>query len=227
MKEQQGAIRILIADDHPVVREGLTKLLDAENEFEVVGQAADGLEALECVRRLRPDVLVLDLSMPRSSGMDVLRELSKTEPSCRVIVMAAALERGQIIDALQLGARGVILKDAATALLFKGIRTVVAGQFWIGRDSISDLIGYLRQGQSTEAQPRTQKFGLTRRELQILGVVVAGYTNKEIAARFSLSEDTVKHHLTNIFDKLGVSSRLELALFAINHHLVDDGNKAR
>ncbi len=227
MKEQQGAIRILIADDHPVVREGLTKLLDAENEFKVVGQAADGLEALECVRRLRPDVLVLDLSMPRSSGMDVLRELSKTEPSCRVIVMAAALERGQIIDALQLGARGVILKDAATALLFKGIRTVVAGQFWIGRDSISDLIGYLRQGQVTEAQPRTQKFGLTRRELQVLGVVVAGYTNKEIAARFSLSEDTVKHHLTNIFDKLGVSSRLELALFAINHHLVDDGNPAR
>jgi DNA-binding NarL/FixJ family response regulator len=121
----------------------------------------------------------------------------------------------------------VILKDAATSLLFEGIRRVVAGEYWIGRESVSDVIRYLVRGETGEAHARKQKFGLTPRERQIVGAVVAGYTNKEIAGRFSLSEDTVKHHLSNIFDKLGVSSRLELALFAVNHQLVDEGNSAR
>jgi DNA-binding NarL/FixJ family response regulator len=220
-------IRILIADDHPIVREGLGKLLATEDGFKVVGQAADGVEALGGVRRLRPDVLLLDVAMPRASGMDVLSELSKSESPCHVIVLTAALERKQIADALRLGARGVILKDAATSLLFEGIRRVVAGEYWIGRESVSDVIRYLVRGETGEAHARKQKFGLTPRERQIVGAVVAGYTNKEIAGRFSLSEDTVKHHLSNIFDKLGVSSRLELALFAVNHQLVDEGNSAR
>jgi two-component system, NarL family, nitrate/nitrite response regulator NarL len=225
MKKPPSPIRIVIADDHPVVRDGLVKLLEAEDGFEVVGQAADGLEALERVRKLQPDILVLDLAMPRSTGFDVLGELSRDEHRCRVIVLAASLERGQVVDALQLGAHGVVMKDAATALLFKSIRTVMAGQYWIGRQGISDLIAYLRdKKQSTEVQPRRHLFGLTPRELQILGVVVLGFGNKEIAAHFSLSEDTVKHHLSNIFDKLGVSNRLEAALFAIHHHLVDDGD---
>jgi DNA-binding NarL/FixJ family response regulator len=220
-------IRIFIADDHPIVREGLGKLLATEDGFKVVGQAADGVEALGGVRRLRPDVLLLDVAMPRASGMDVLSELSKSESPCHVIVLTAALERKQIADALRLGARGVILKDAATSLLFEGIRRVVAGEYWIGRESVSDVIRYLVRGETGEAHARKQKFGLTPRERQIVGAVVAGYTNKEIAGRFSLSEDTVKHHLSNIFDKLGVSSRLELALFAVNHQLVDEGNSAR
>jgi DNA-binding NarL/FixJ family response regulator len=220
----ERSIRIVIADDHPVVRDGLCKLLDTEEGFEVVGQTADGIDALESVRRLTPDVLILDMSMPRLSGMEVLRELSTTEQHCRVILLAAALERRHIIEALRLKARGVVLKDAPTALLFKSIRTVMAGQYWIGRESVSELIGYLTERQSADAQPQTRTFGLTKRELQIVGVVVAGYTNKEIAARFSLSEDTIKHHLSNIFDKLGVSSRLELALFAMNHHLVEDAS---
>jgi two-component system nitrate/nitrite response regulator NarL len=226
MKKRQSQIRILIADDHPVVREGLRRLLDAEADFNVVGQAADGVEALELVRELRPDVLMLDLMMPRSSGMEVLRELSKTATNCRVILLAAALERAQIVEALQLGGRGVVLKEAATDLMFKSIRTVMAGQYWIGRESISDLIGYLRERQPAEAPPSKPNFGLTRRELQIVAVIVAGYTNKDIAERFKLSEDTVKHHLSNTFDKLGVSNRLELALFAINHKLVEEDHPA-
>jgi DNA-binding NarL/FixJ family response regulator len=222
--DMKKPFRIVIADDHPVVRDGLSKLLDAEADFEVVGCAADGLEAVELVRRLHPDVLMLDLAMPRSSGMETLRELAKADMACRVILLAAAMERDQIIEALQLGARGVVLKDAPTHLLFKCVRAVMAGQYWIGQDGVSDLISHLRKGQGpiTGAKPSKPKFGLTRRELQVVGLIVAGYMNREIAERFSLSEDTVKHHLSNIFDKLGVSNRLELALFAINHHLVDE-----
>ncbi len=224
--KQPRPIRIVIADDHAIVREGLSKLLGAEEDFQVVGQAADGLEAVQLVQRLHPDALVLDLAMPRASGMDVLRELCKLASDCRAIVLTASLERGQIVEAIQLGARGVVLKDAATALLFKSIRTVVAGQYWIGREAISDLVGYMRQGQAAEARPVHATFGLTPRELQIVAVVVAGHTNKDIARSFSLSEDTVKHHLSNIFDKVGVSTRLELALFAIHHRLVDGSEAA-
>jgi DNA-binding NarL/FixJ family response regulator len=218
-----GRVRIVIADDHPIVREGLSQLLGAEPGLEVVGQAADGVEAIALVRELKPDILMLDLAMPRRSGMEVLQDVTSSVPSCRVIVLAGSLEPGQFVQALQFGARGIVMKDAATKLLCKSIPTVMAGQYWVGRESLSDVIGYLRTTQAVASpSPPKPKYGLTPRELQIMAAVVAGYTNKDIAGRFSRSEDTIKHHLSNIFDKLGVSNRLEAALFAINHHLVDD-----
>jgi DNA-binding NarL/FixJ family response regulator len=220
MPEKTESIRILIADDHPIVRDGLRRLLETEPDFQVVGQAADGREAVKLVREVQPDVLLLDLSMPRLPGLEVLRELSDSASPVRTILLAAAIEKEQIIEALQMGARGVVLKESATQLLFKGIRTVMAGQYWVGREKVSDLVAALRGLVASGGEKPDKNFGLTRRELEIVSTIVAGYTNRDIAQKFSLSEDTVKHHLTHIFDKLGVSSRLELAMFAVNHRIV-------
>ena len=213
--------RILIADDHTIFRDGLRRLLESEPEFQVVGEAADGAEAIQLVQQLKPDILLLDLAMPRMPGLETLRELASQGQSVRVILLTAAIEKRQIIEALQTGARGVVMKDAATQLLLKGIRTVMGGQFWVGREAVADMVGYLRDKAAQQPPSPAKAYGLTKRELEILSTIVSGLSNKEIAQKFSLSEDTVKHHLTNIFDKVGVSSRLELALFAINHRLVE------
>ena len=220
MPKEQSLIRILIADDHPIVRDGLRRLLETEPDFRVVGQAADGREALRLASKLTPDILLLDLAMPRVPGLEVLRELSASESPVRTILLTAAIEKEQIIEALQIGARGVVLKESATELLFKSIRTVMAGQYWVGRAEVGDLVQTLRGLIASSGKPKEKSLGLTRRELEILSAVVGGLSNKEIARQFSLSEDTVKHHLSHMFDKLGVSNRLELAMFAVNHHLV-------
>jgi DNA-binding NarL/FixJ family response regulator len=221
-------IRVAIADDHPVMLEGLDRLLQTEAGFDVVGQAATGADAVKLVKRLQPDVLMLDVDMPQGSGMDVLRELAKTQTDCRVILIGGELTRQQSLEAVRLGARGLVTRDTNTSLIFKSIRTVMTGQYWIGRDAISDLIQCLLPGQPsqpTETEPETEpRFRLTQRELQIVAAVVAGYANREIADRLSLSENTVKHHLSSVFAKLGVANRLELALFAINHQLIAEGD---
>lgn len=220
MDKSQKTIRILIADDHPIFRDGLRKLLEAEPGLKVVGEACDGAEAVAMARQLTPDILLLDLAMPRLPGIEALRELVSTPTPVRTILLTAAIERAQIVEALQLGARGVVLKESATQMLLRSIRTVMAGQYWVGRESVSDLVATLRDLMPSGGEQARQKlFGLTPRELQVVSAIVAGYTNKDIAQKFTISEQTVKHHLTNIFDKLGVSTRLELALFAVNHHL--------
>ena len=215
-------IRIVIADDHPIFRDGLRRLLEAEPDLKVIGEACDGAEAVKLAHQLKPDILLLDLAMPRHPGLEALRDLSAEQQAnpVRVILLTAAAEKSQIVEALQLGARGVVLKDSATQLLLKSIHTVMTGEYWVGRESVSNLVQYLRiQMQSTQEDARQRKYGLTPRELEIVSAVVAGYSNKEIAEYFKISEDTVKHHLSNIFDKLGVSTRLELALFAVNQAL--------
>ena len=135
--------------------------------------------------------------------------------------MTAAVENRQMAEALQIGARGVVMKEAATQILLKAIRAVMSGQYWVGREPVADLAQYLKAHAAGQQNAKAKSYGLTRREIEILSTIVSGLSNKEIAQKFSLSEDTVKHHLTNIFDKLGVSSRLELALFAINNRLIE------
>src|ERR1700758_3841250 len=216
------SVRLVIADDHPIFRDGLRRLLESESDLKVIGEASDGLEAVKLARQLKPDILLLDLAMPRQPGLEALRELSSGPGSnpVRVILLTAAAEKKQIVEALHLGARGVVLKDSAPQLLLKSIHTVMAGEYCVGRESVSNLVQYLRNlVQSSGEEARQKKFGLTPRELEVVSAVVAGYSNKEIAEHFKISEDTVKHHLSNIFDKLGVSTRLELALFAVNQAL--------
>ena len=214
------SVRILIADDHPIFRDGLKRLLESESDLKVIGEACDGIEAVELVRKLRPEILLLDLAMPRRPGLEALREINTDSFPVRVILLTAAAEKEQIVEALQLGARGVVLKDSATQILLKSIRAVMHGEYWVGRESVSNLVQYLRSLiDSSATASRRKRYGLTPRELEIISAVVAGYANKEVAEHFKISEDTVKHHLSNIFDKLGVSTRLELALFAVNQSL--------
>ena len=224
MPEAAHLIRILIADDHPIFRDGLRRLLEADPGLKVVGEAADGIEALKLAIKLKPDILLLDLAMPRQTGLDTLPELANSCPNLRIIVLTAAVEKPEIVRALQMGARGVVMKESATQLLLQSIRAVMKGEFWVGRDSVSDLVQFLREGIRGPRlkEPLRKDFGLTPRELDVVAAIVAGYTNRDVAQKFSISEDTVKHHLTNIFDKLGVSNRLELALFAVHHKLVGD-----
>jgi len=221
MNKVAHGICVLIADDHPIFRAGLRRVLEAGNGFVVGGEAADGEEAIRLARQIKPDILLLDLSMPHRSGLEVLDELSRLDLRVRPIVLTAAIEPPQIVQALQLGARGVIIKVTASELLLKSIRAVVAGQYWIGQESVSDLVKALRGLVPQVAEEARRKtFGLTPREQEIISVIVLGYTNKSIAEKFSISEDTVKRHLTNIFDKLGVSNRLELALLTLKNNLV-------
>jgi len=222
VQDARKPIRVLIADDHPVLREGLTRLLQTQSDMTVVGEAGNGKEAIEKVRALHPDVLLLDWSMPMASGLDALRSLSKMRGfTVKPIVLTADIEQSDAVEALKTGARGIVLKDSATQLLLKAIRTVVAGEYWIGRDQTPLLVDALR-APVNEVSRAANTFGLTPRELQIISAIVNGSTNKVIASDFGISEQTVKNHLTAIFDKTGVSNRLELVLFASKNKLTDE-----
>jgi two-component system nitrate/nitrite response regulator NarL len=217
VNERSAAVRIVIADDHPIFRDGLKGLLESEPGFTVVGEAADGVEAVRVTQTLRPDVLLLDVAMPRMSGLDTLSALSGL--STRVIILAASISEGGVLKAIQLGARGVVLKEAATRQLLEGIHRVVCGKYVVGDGAVECLAEAL---QNPVPGQNAKRFNLTRRELDIIAAIVAGQSNKEIADHLSISVQTVKHHLTSIFDKTGASSRLELASFAFSHRLVAD-----
>ncbi len=215
------AVRILIADDHPLFRYGLRKFLESQPGFTVVGEAGDGDEAVKLVGKIKPDILLLDVAMPRQPGLEALRELADTPTPVRTILLTAAIEKTEIVEALQLGARGVVLKESASELLLKAMHAVLDGQYWVGRESVSDLVQTLRSVLPCSAAGAPKKtYGLTPRELEIVAAVAAGASNKDIAVKFSISEATVKHHLTSIYNKVGASNRLELALFAIDRGFV-------
>ena len=221
MEESAPTINIVISDDHALFREGLRKLLEAEPGISIVGEAVDGEETVKLVGELKPHILLLDLSLPKLSGLEVLAELGKLEIKTRTIILTAAIEREQVIAALQLGVRGIVLKHSALQLLLKSIRCVNEGQYWVGQEGVSDLIHALRRMKpSHSASTAGRNLGLSSREMEVIALIVAGYTNKDLARELGISENTAKHHLTNIFDKLGVSNRLELVLYAVDHELV-------
>ena len=212
-------IRILIVDDHPLVRDGLRALLTSLPEFRVVADTGDGDEAIRLARELQPDVMLLDFSMPRKSGLDVMRELSGAMPRLRTILMTAGVQKLDMLRMLQYGVKGIVMKGGPTELLFNCMRKVHRGELWIGRDTVTDLLDLLAATEKGQATGARRDFGLTTREREIVRMIVEGEPNKAIAQRLSIAEDTVKHHLTSSFDKTGTSSRLELALFALEHGL--------
>ena len=219
---EKKPVRIVIADDHPIFREGLKRLLETDPALSVVGQASGGFDAVRLVREFAPDILLLDFAMPHGSGLDALRELAELGGTTRTVLLTADIDRGDTVVALQLGARGVVLKESATDLLLKCIRSVAAGQYWVGHERVSDLVDSLRRAGQDDGQAAPAS-RLTRRELDIVAAIVEGAPNRDIAAQLGMSEQTVKNHLSHVFDKLGVSSRLELALYAMHHRLLANG----
>jgi DNA-binding NarL/FixJ family response regulator len=229
------AARVVIADDECMFKACLRQLLavppsvvkdvygvDVGAGFEVVGEAGSGEETIEAVRTARPDLLLLDVSMPRLSGLDALRAIGASCDTTRTIILSGGLDKTELLMAVQLGARGVVLKDCATELLFEAMTRVLAGQSWVGQTLIADLMDVVRNlPQLTGRAARPQPFGLTPREREVLSLVVEGCANKEIANRFAVSEETIKHHLTRMFDKVGAANRLELALTATRNGLVN------
>lgn len=212
--EPPDPVTVAIADDHPIFRDGLRKLLESEPGFRVVGEAADGSMARALAERERPDVLLLDLAMPKMGGLEVLEAIRAT--AARVIVLTAAISDANVLRAIQLGASGIVLKETASRQLLSDIRRVMSGDFVMGPEVLSELVTASRR---EEREPTTRPFNLTTRERELVAAVVGGRSNKEIADQMGISIQTVKHHLTNIFDKTGVSSRLELALFALRQGL--------
>ena len=206
--------RIMIADDHPIFRDGLKRLLESEPGFAIVGECADGGDAVSMVASLKPDVLLLDVAMPNGGGLGALAELATTPT--KVILLTAGIEARDLLQAIKLGARGLVLKESATRQLIDGIHRVMEGKFVMDADVTDDLAGAIQRHESRSVK----RYGLTAREREIVAAIAAGETNRDIAARLSISTQTVKHHLTNIFDKTGISTRLELALLAIREDLV-------
>lgn len=224
-EERDGYIQIVIADEHPIRRDSLRALLERQPDFKVVGVAPDGNSAVRLCKTYKPDILLLNIQMPGKNGMDVLNELQASKALVRPLLFAASLSTSDLRRALQLGARGVILETSSTQMLMDGIRGVMADQYWISHELGASMMEDLQSGTaSLKAKSTPRAFDLTPRQLEIIGNVVTGCSNAEIAEKLSLSEQTVKHHLSSIFDKLGVFNRLELALFAINHGLVDDND---
>ncbi|MBI2816521.1 MAG: response regulator transcription factor [Acidobacteria bacterium] len=179
MSSSSEAISIVIADDHALVRESLRALLGNEPGITIVGDAGDGQQAVSVTTLLRPDILLLDMNMPRLNGIQVLRALEPLRLHTRVIMVVAAIEKSEILQALELGARGVIFKHSPSDVLLKSIQMIRAGQFWIGNEAVADLISHVRlMRRAPGSHMSRDSFGLTTRELEIVGAVAAGYSNK-------------------------------------------------
>jgi len=216
-------IAIAIADDHPVFRDGLAEVLQMEDGFRVVGKACNGSEALELVEKHQPQILLLDLFMPGMDGLATLRALRERHSATRIIVLTASEDRAHLVEAMQVGASGIVLKQDTTSVLIKSIRRVHAGEIWLHlstTQAVMEGVGPAPVAVPPPAWPRDeQPASLTRKEMEVVRLVAQGLRNREIAARMFISEQTVKNHLRAIFEKLHVGDRLELALFAIHHIL--------
>jgi len=219
----KAKIRIAIADDHPIFRDGLRRLLLLEDDLEVVGQVEDGLQVSELLQQCDPDILLLDLNMPGLGGLAALQTMQAKASRTRVILLTASDNRQDFIQALKLGSGGIVLKQAATDLLISSIRRVHAGELCMDSNTTAAVIrGFVAQEAAPQpqiappaAQSKSERYSLSPRETEIVHLVTQGFKNKDIAEKMSISEQTVKNHLHNIFDKLQVSDRLELALCVV------------
>ena len=219
MSKNRSSIRILVADDHAMFREGVRKLLEAADDVEIVGEASNGFECTKLLAQLKPEILLLDLRMPEKGGLGVLEKVKFDSLLTRVIVLTAADDERDVVRAMRLGARGIVLKQSASDLLLKSIRKVHDGEIWLDGHMTGRVIDAFKK--SSESGQRQEKPLLSNREKQVVQLAAQGFRNREIGEKLFISEQTVKNHLRNIFDKLGVSDRLELVLYAIHHRLID------
>jgi DNA-binding NarL/FixJ family response regulator len=228
------SVRVVLADDECLFRASLRQLLSAPPSvlrdvygvdvgmgFEVVGEASSGQETIRVVQSVDPDLLLLDLSMPCMTGLEAVRGLRSGHGHLPMIMLAGTIEKADLLQAVQLGVRGLLLKDSPTEVLFEAIMSVLAGRCWLGPTLVTDLLETVRPLLPSSDRPASQTpWKLTARERQVLGMVAAAHGNKEIARRFAVSEETIKHHLTRLFAKVGAATRLELAMLATQHGIV-------
>lgn len=214
-------IRILIADGHPIVREGLRHVIQQEKDFELIGEAEDGSMLLGHVSHLNPDILIMELKLPHLDGFAAIRTLQLNSPQTRILLFTASESKDDFVEAMKLGCSGIVLKNTPVDLIAKSIRKVQSGEIWLDSNTTAAV---MRQfATTTEYTHQNGKFRertlLSQREREIIVLIAQGYKNKEIAEKMFITEQTVKNHLHNVFDKLGVSDRLELALYAIHNSL--------
>ena len=215
------AIKLVIADDHSMIREGLKQLLELEGQFKVIAEASDGVECLEILSKEAPDVLLLDINMPNKNGLDVLKELNQSgNRKIKVLVLTVHNEVEYLIKAVELGVDGYVLKDSESSELKKAIMTILNGETYIQ----PDLIPMLNAKMISMENNYDKIDSLTKRELDVLKNLAIGMYNKEIATKLEISERTVKNHVSNIFKKIGVSDRTQAAVFAIRNNLIDIHN---
>ncbi len=208
-------IRVLIADDHGIVRSGLRMLIDRQRDMSVVAEASDGVDALQLTQAERPDVAVLDVSMPRMTGLQAAREIRAHSPDTRVLLLSMHDDERYFFEGLQAGAAGYVLKRAADTDLIDALRTVAAGRTFLSDDAQATLMHAWQEGRAEPEDP------LTPRELEVVKLIAEAFTNRQIADTLQVSEKTVESHRSNLFAKLGMRDRVELVRYAIRRGLVE------
>ena len=211
-------IKIALADDHAIFRDGLRRLLALEPDFKIVAEAKDGTEVMPILEEHEPDILLLDLRMPGADGLTLLQRIQNHRLKTKIIVLTASEDKDEYIQAMKHGSSGIVLKKTATELLIKSIRKVYEGEIWLDARTTAAVMSQF--GDPSEPDPRERKkSAISKREREVIACVAQGFKNKEIGEKLFISEQTVKNHIHNIFDKLGVSDRLELALYAIHRNI--------
>lgn len=210
------AVRVMIADDHSMIREGLKQLLELEGDFQVIEEACDGVECLEKLSKITPDILLLDINMPNMNGLEVLQKIKDKRMRVKVLVLTVHNEVEYLLKAVDIGINGYLLKDSESAELKKAILTVVNGEDYIQ----PSLIPLLNAKMIDRNKDNVKIESLTRREMDVLKLLAVGMYNKEVAEKLSISERTVKNHVSNIFKKIGVTDRTQAAVFAIRNNLI-------
>jgi DNA-binding NarL/FixJ family response regulator len=215
-------IRVLIADDHKMFRQGLRMLFDIEPDIEIVGEAQQGLEVPELVRTLRPDVVLMDINMPGIDGIEASRRILQENPDCSIIVLTMFREDEHVFDAIKAGARGYVLKDADSVEVINAIRKVAEGGSILDPAMAGKVFSQFKLMATTSE--KTNRDGLTERELEILTLIAQGASNREIGEKLYLSEKTIKNYITTIFQKLHMSDRTQAAVYALQHGLITKPN---
>jgi len=211
-------IRVLIADDHQLIRQGLKQVLELENDIEVIAQACNGEEAIQLAREFNPDVILMDINMPGTNGLQAIKQIKEEKISSRIIVLTIHEDREYLFKTIQMGAVGYVLKDAETTVLVEAIRSVHSGQSYIQPNMTTELVKEFNRITMSEKE-KNDKNNLTAREIEVLKLIAEGLINKEIAKKLYISEKTVKNHLSNIFRKLNVSDRTQAAIYAVKHNI--------
>jgi len=214
-------IRILLADDHTILRAGLRMMLNAQPDFDVVGEAQDGRQAIQEAQKLQPDVILMDITMPDMNGIEATRQIKKLLPETKVLVLTMHEHDEYVFQALRAGASGYMLKEAADTDLISALRVIQNGQFYLSPTAQSIMVGdYLQRVRTGEEKDSYSS--LTEREREILKLVAEGYTNNQIAERLIISPKTVDTHRTHVMDKLNLHSRAELVKYAMRRGLLED-----